>query len=337
MTKELFCTVIDKAVVHLTTRKTDDKTLSIGFQGGEPTLSGLEFFENAVEYVKKAVPSDIKVSFFIQTNGMLIDDEWAKFFYKNKFLIGLSVDGNREMHDKNRLDVNGSGTHKRVAESTRILSRHGCDFNILTVVTRGNARYPQKIYNYYKNMGFAFQQYIPCISPLDGSDTVFSLSAERYGEFLCRLFDLWYADVISGKVVYNREFENYIGVLLGKMPEECGMVGICSVQYLIESDGSVYPCDFYALDEYLLGNLSRDSFKKIDDERERIGFIERSRKVPDECRACRYYPLCRNGCYRNRDDGGKNRFCSAYRKFFDYALPRMQEIARRLATGNFIK
>lgn len=337
MTSELFCKIIDKAIVHLTTCNTNDKTLSIGFQGGEPTLSGLDFFRGAVDHVKRAVPSGISVSFFIQTNGILLDEEWARFLCENKFLVGLSFDGNREMHDKNRIDADGEGTHRRVAESARLLARYGCDFNILTVVTRENARYPQRIYNYYKNMGFAFQQYIPCISPLDGSDTVFSLSAQRYGDFLCRLFDLWYADVISGRVIYNREFENYIGVLLGRMPEECGMAGVCSVQYLIESDGSVYPCDFYALDEYLLGDLSHDSFEKIDLERERIGFIERSRGVPDECRACRYYPLCRNGCYRNRDESEKNRFCLAYKKLFDHALPRMQDIARRLAAGNFAK
>jgi len=333
MTKELFALIIDKAVAHLTSQNNPDRNLSIGFQGGEPTLSGLDFFRFAVRCVKDTVPKEINVAYFLQTNGMTVDEEWAKFFKENNFLIGLSIDGNGELHDKNRIDANGAGTYKRVNESARILKKYGCDFNILTVVTRETARYPQKIYNYYKRLGFPFQQYIPCISPLDGEETVFALTADRYGDFLCKLFDMWYADVMSGNIIYNREFENYVGILLGRVPEECGMVGVCSVQYLIESDGSVYPCDFYALDECLLGNLSSDSFADIDRERERTGFIERSRKLPDECMSCKYLPLCRGGCYRNRDNSGKNRFCLAYKRFFAYALPKLQSVARMIANA----
>ena len=333
MSKEFFALIIDKALSHLSLQNCRDRNLSIGFQGGEPTLSGLEFFRFAVKYVSDKTPKEIKVAYFLQTNGMTVDEEWARFFKENNFLIGLSMDGNSELHDKNRIDERGAGTHKRVNESARILRKYGCDFNILTVVTRDTARYPQKIYNYYKKLGFSFQQYIPCISPLDGEDTVFALTPERYGDFLCKLFDVWYDDVVHGRAVYNREFENYIGILLGRPPEECGMAGVCSVQYLIESDGSVYPCDFFALDEYMLGNLSTDSFSDIDGKRERIGFIERSKKLPGDCEACRYLPLCRGGCRRNRNEDGKNRFCLAYKKFFEYALPRLQNIARAVANS----
>lgn len=330
MTKELFSIIVDKAVEHLVFQNGSDKNLSIGFQGGEPTLSGLEFFKYAVEKTKNALPSEYTVSYFIQTNGIGIDDEWASFFKENNFLVGLSIDGTSELHDKNRVDVNGTGTHKRVNDAARILKKHGCDFNILTVVTREIARYPQKIYGYYKRLGFDFQQYIPCISPLNGEQTPYALTPERYATFLCRLFDLWYADLVTGNPVYNREFENFVGILLGRHPEECGMVGVCSVQYLIESDGSVYPCDFYALDDHYLGNLSSDSFADIDKARETLGFIERSRKLSDECKSCTYLPLCRGGCYRNRDKDGKNRFCLAYKRFFDYALPRLSNVARTI-------
>ena len=329
MSAELFRTIIEKAVAHL--QATRDNTLSIGFQGGEPTLAGLPFFRSAVEAVRALAPRSVRVSFFLQTNGIAVDDEFAAFFAQNRFLIGLSLDGPSEIHNLHRLDPEGSGTQKTVLRAAAILKKHNCEFNILTVVTKECARHPQQIYRFFQKQGFTYQQYIPCIAPLDGTEMPYALTAEEYGSFLCRIFDLWYNDVAAGKQVYHREFENYVGILLGRPPEECGMVGCCSLQYLIESDGLVYPCDFYALDDHLLGDLKTDDFKGIDEKRKEMRFIERSYILPDECRKCEYVSLCRGGCYRNRDESGKNRFCAAYRTFFPYALPRMLDLAKRLA------
>ena len=313
------------------------RTLSLGFQGGEPTLAGLGFFRAAVESVARRNVNNIPVSWFLQTNGTLIDEEWANFLAKNHFLVGLSLDGTPEMHDKNRITAGGKGTHSSVLRAARYLRQAGAEFNILTVLTGDNARSPEKLYNYYKKQGFVWQQFIPCIAPLETADDVagdndisdasHALSAGRYGDFLCRLFDLWYADIMAGKHVYNREFENWIGILAGVEPEDCGMRGTCSEQYLIESDGSVYPCDFYALDEFLIGNVLTDSFEEIDEKREKIGFIAGSTTLSPECHECRWAPLCRGGCRRNRDENGKNRFCEAYRRLFDHAAPRMAALA----------
>lgn len=313
------------------------RTLSLGFQGGEPTLAGLGFFRAAAESVARRNVNNIPVSWFLQTNGTLIDEEWANFLAKNHFLVGLSLDGTPEMHDKNRITAGGKGTHSSVLRAARYLRQAGAEFNILTVLTGDNARSPEKLYNYYKKQGFVWQQFIPCIAPLETADDVagdndisdasHALSAGRYGDFLCRLFDLWYADIMAGKHIYNREFENWIGILAGVEPEDCGMRGTCSEQYLIESDGSVYPCDFYALDEFLIGNVLTDSFEEIDEKREKIGFIAGSTTLSPECHECRWAPLCRGGCRRNRDENGKNRFCEAYRRLFDHAAPRMAALA----------
>lgn len=322
-------TIIERALVYISSlSERRARTLSLGFQGGEPTLAGLGFYRCAVDAVKRFNSAKIPVSWFLQTNGMHIDREWAIFLAENHFLAGLSLDGTSDLHDKNRIRSNGGGTHSAILRAARILREAGADFNIITVLTGDNARSPQKLYNYFKKQGFIWQQYIPCIAPLGCGDTVWTLTPEKYGDFLCRLFDLWYDDLTSGmKRVYNREFENWIGILAGIEPEECGMRGICSEQYLIESDGSVYPCDFYALDEYCLGNILTDSFVQIDKKREEIGFISASLLLPDECRECQWLPLCRGGCRRNRDENGKNRFCEAYKKFFTHALPRMQHLA----------
>lgn len=329
LSEELFDTIVDRAITHM--KDTGDRALSIGFQGGEPTLVGLPFFRHAVAYVKEKKPPSLRVEYFLQTNGSRIDDDWAAFLKEHGFLVGLSLDGNAEIHDKFRLDTAGKGTQKSVIRAAEILKKHGCDFNILTVITEDVARHPVKVYNYYKKLGFTYQQYIPCISPLDGEALPFELSAGDYGKFLCTLFDLWYKDVVAGETVYHREFENYIGILLGKYPEECGMIGRCSIQYLIESDGSVYPCDFYALDACHLGSVQKNSFREIDEARTALGFIERSTHLPDACMNCPYGILCRGGCYRNRDENGKNRFCEAYQMLFRHALPRMQHLAQMIA------
>lgn len=321
--------IIKKALKHvhsLPSRRM--RTLSLGFQGGEPMLAGLDFFRSVTASVARLNTDHIPVSYFLQTNGTHITAEWADFLAKNHFLVGISLDGTAEFHDKNRIRPDGGGTHSSVLRATRILREAGVEFNILTVVTGENARSPQKIYNYYQKQGFLWQQYIPCIAPLNGGNTAYALTDQRYGEFLCRLFDLWYADITSGRqAIYNREFENWVGIIAGIEPEDCGMRGICSQQYLIESDGNVYPCDFYALDEYLLGNLITDDFEDIDRKREEIGFIPGSTRLADECHECKWLSLCRGGCRRDRDEEGKNRFCAAYKKLFDHAYPRMCRLA----------
>lgn len=332
MTEKSADTIISKAIERASSPE-GDGSLSLGFQGGEPMLAGLDFYRHVAGFVRENNPHTIPVFFFLQTNGTLITPEWADFFRSEGFLIGLSLDGVPETHDRNRTDRKGSGTHSSVMKAARILAKHGVDFNVLTVLTQDSARSPEKIYNFYKKNGFYWQQYIPCIAPLGGEDTVFSLSAERYGTFLCRLFDLWYADFEAGKQVYNREFENWAGIIAGRQPEDCGMRGICSPQYLVEADGSVYPCDFYALDAYLLGNLTVDGFDDVDAKRKELGFIEASEVLSDECLGCKWRSLCRGGCRRNRDERGLNRFCGAYKTFFEHAYPRLRNVAEVIARG----
>lgn len=307
-------------------------SVSFGFQGGEPTLAGLGFFRSAVDTVKELNRGPdgrklVSVSWFIQTNGMLIDREWAGFLAENGFLTGLSMDGIPEIHDKNRVKPDGKGTHGAVMKAAKLLRDAGAEFNILTVLTGETARSGRKIYNFYKKNGFVWQQYIPCVAPLGGEDTVWTLGAARYGDFLCDIFDLWYNDVTSEREVYNREFENWVGILAGIEPEDCGMRGVCSPQYLIEADGSVYPCDFYALDEYLIGNILTDSFDEIEKKRRETGFIAASEKLPEKCLGCEWLSLCRGGCRRNRGPDGLNRFCGAYERFFPYAIERMRRLA----------
>ncbi len=312
---------------------------TIAFQGGEPTLAGLDFFRQAVALAKEWNVNRCWVHFAIQTNGMLLDDEWCAFFAENRFLVGISLDGTKETHDQNRVDAEGNGTYGKVLNSIRLLEKHQVDFNILTVLTSGNCRSFRKIYQHYKRNNWNYQQYIPCLDPmreLRGGHP-WSLTPERFEQYLKTAFDCWYQDAMEGDKKYHRYFDNLLLIMNGQPPEACGMGGRCTMQYVVEADGSVYPCDFYMLDEYRLGNLNIDSIETIDAKRKEIGFIDRS-VIPDpDCLSCQWRALCRGGCRRDRDyfEQGieKNYYCSAYRSFFEYAYPKLYRLYQKLKTS----
>lgn len=320
------------------TLKAAEKECTIAYQGGEPTLIGLPFYQKSVELQKKYRTNRLVIHNAIQTNGICLDEEWARFFAENHFLVGLSLDGTRETHNAYRKDSDGKNTFDHVLQTARMLEQYGVDYNILTVVhaqTVGNA---EKIYRFYQRCGFRYLQFIPCLDPLGErpGSREYSLSPKAYGGFLKRLFDLWYRDLHTPRAVSIREFENYIQILLGYPPESCSMRGQCGVQYVVESDGSVYPCDFYVLERYRLGNLCEDTFAELEKKREQLGFLEEAREPDPACKSCQYFFLCRGGCKRYREpfrQGSyqRNVFCEAYQDFFSYTLERMMSLARQLA------
>ena len=328
MSLDTMTLMVDKALAYA------DGACSFTFQGGEPSLAGLEFFQALSDYINGHFnPKHIQVSYSFQTNGYALDEEWARWFAQNHVLVGVSLDGPKEIHDRHRMDHMGKGTFQRVMASIRLLERHGVDYNILTVVSAANARRGRQVYDFFKKNGFRYQQYIECLDPLGempgGCD--YSLTPERYEVFLKSLFDAWYLDMKAGRYVYNRYFENLMMILAGQEAESCALRGCCGPQWVIEADGSVYPCDFYALDEWRLGNIRADSFEDMEKIRHELGFVEWSMRIPEECGSCRWFPLCRNGCRRNRElVTGKNYFCSAYQHFLEYAYPRLAEVYQLL-------
>lgn len=328
MRPETLKTIVKRALEETT------ELCTFGFQGGEPTLAGLEFFRLLIELEKQYNVNHVRISHSLQTNGMLIDEQWARFLAENHFLTGLSIDGPKAVHDALRPDAGQKGTHSRCLAAARLLKKHGAQYNVLSVLTRQLAAHPEKAYRFYRQQGFAYLQFIPCIDGLEqvhGSND-YSLDAGAYGKFLCRVFDLWYGDYVHGRYVSVRAFDNYIQMLAGRPPESCAMAGVCSPYPLIEADGAVYPCDFYARDEHLLGNIADLSFDELLAGTAAQHFAAPSHLVHPDCRDCRFFPLCRGGCRRDREPfaGGMpmcNPYCQAYKVFFAHALPRMQQIA----------
>ena len=335
MTEQVLRQVIEK------TLDSKEKHYTLSFQGGEPTLAGLDFFKAAVHFVNTFKGQCCQVSYAIQTNGLLLNEEWCAFLAENQFLAGVSLDGAKEIHDENRVDLQGKGTFNRVMKSLLLLRKFQVETNILTVVTPGVSRHFRKIFSFFEANSLFYQQYIPCLDPLDETrgKRPWSLTPERYGEYLRTAFDCWYEKAMEGRKRYHRYFDNLLMIINGQLPEACGMGGVCGRQYAVESDGSVFPCDFYMLDGYLLGNLTKDTLKQIDDKRKDIKFIEQSAVHTQECRSCRWGFLCRGGCRRDRDyfeQGiGKNYYCESYQSFFAYAWPRLQSLYMKL-TGRML-
>ena len=306
---------------------------TFGFQGGEPTLAGIGFFKKVLEFQKKYNINNIQVINTLQTNGYLINDEWAQFFSENQFLIGISLDGIKEVHDSLRLDSKGMGTYSKVLNAIKLFDKYHVEYNILCVVNNFVARHPQKVYENLKK--YKYIQFIPCLNDFDCNPTKFSLTPERYTEFLNTTFKLYYNDFMSGNYVSVRNFDNYINMLAGKEPENCAMRGFCTCYFVIEADGSVYPCDFYVLDEWKLGDIHENSFSELKKNNLAYKFVQMSKFVDSECNNCKFYQLCRSGCRRERNilpDNtiGNNIFCESYKIFFEQNYQLMLEMVQKL-------
>ncbi|ONI41754.1 anaerobic sulfatase maturase [Candidatus Epulonipiscium fishelsonii] len=319
-----------KNIIRKTMLKAEH-SITYAYQGGEPTLRGLDFFKTAIKFQKQYNRNGIKVFNALQTNGYEIDESWCEFFRENNFLMGVSIDGTKEIHNAYRHNKAGEDTYEKVFSTTKLFDKYKVEYNILTVVNSIVAQNIEEIYFHYKKNGWHFQQYIPCLDPIGEvrGKNEYALSPQMFGKFMVDLFNLWYQDFKKGKQPYIRQFENYVGILNGYPPESCDMRGTCGIQTVVEADGSVYPCDFYMLDEYKLGNFNENQLEAINLERNKIGFIETSTKLSNKCMECKYLYICKGGCQRNRElnqGSYHNYLCNGYKIFFDETLEEMKKI-----------
>lgn len=329
MKEETLETLVREAIAYA------DGSLTFAFQGGEPTLAGLDFFQKAVELQQKYNNKKLQIENTIQTNGLLIDEKWARFLGDHHFLVGLSLDGPKKMHDRYCKDATGQDTFARIMHSVQLLEQYHVDYNVVTVVTNDTAKQASFLYKFWKRNHYPFVQFIPCMDEIKRQDgtperSIYAVEPEQYGKFLCELFDLWYADFAAGETMDIRMFSNLAQMAAGYPAEECGMNGCCNCYFVVEGDGSVYPCDFYCMDEWKLGTVN-DGFVQMKTSEKAKAFVEASRPVCAACQECPYFSLCRGGCRRWREpfvDGkpGLNQLCSAYRMFFAHAAERMERL-----------
>ena len=309
---------------------------SFTFQGGEPTLAGLDFYRQVITFQKKYSRDGLRVVNAIQTNGYLIDEAWAAFLSENRFLVGISLDGPAEYHNRNRKDTAGKNTWNRVMHAINLFQKYHVSYNVLCVVTGEQAKSTDRLYHFFRKQNIHWLQFIPCMEPLfeERGRQKYHLSPEQYGDFLIRIFDQWYADLQKGLYISIRHLDNWISLLLGECPEACNMSGKCSVQFVIEANGNVYPCDFYVLDRWYLGNVHEETMQECISCRNAQEFVEVSMQLPQECKNCVWRGICRNGCRRDRistnqepNSIGRNYYCFSYRTFFEARWKELENAA----------
>ena len=297
----------------------DGESVAFAFQGGEPTLAGLDFFKGFTDTVNRLNIKKSPVFYSIQTNGTLIDGEWASFFKENSFLTGLSLDGDLD-GNKFRKKPSGQNSFYRILSTAELLKKYDVDFNILTVLTGYCADNAEKIYRFFRSRGFRYLQFIPCLRPFGSSeDSELYMTEEQYGKFLCKVFNLYVKDYVKGNYMSVRYFDNLVRLYLGQKTEQCGICGHCTHQFVCESSGNIYPCDFYCTDEYLLGNIKDSDFCEMANSDTARSFIMESLSLDERCKSCKVFPLCRGGgCKRLKESED---YCLSYKTFFENCLP----------------
>lgn len=304
---------------------------TFSWQGGEPTLMGLDFFKKAVEAeIKYGSPGTV-VANALQTNAVLLDRRWAEFLAEYRFLVGASVDGPARLHDYYRKDVHGKGTHARVMQATQTLRAHGVEVNALVLLNDRNVKEPDEVYNFLKDNEFYFMQFVPCIEPGGkGIPAPFSITPEDYGEFLVRVFDLWVADFPGVSV---RDFDDLLLRELGRPPGTCMVSDHCADYVVIEHNGDAFVCDFFVTGRWRLGNILETPLEEI----ARSELLEQFRNAKAElgakCSGCEFLGHCYGGCQKHRVALGgvstePSYFCTAYKMLFKHALPQMPALAR---------
>jgi uncharacterized protein len=303
--------------------------ITVAFQGGEPVLAGLSWFEHFIEGMESR-RGKVKVNYALQTNGLLIDTDWAEFLHANNFLTGLSLDLLERFHDANRQDVTGQGTWERCRKAQNFLEEANAQYNILTVLTNEIAAEPDKVWNAIRRENIRFIQFIPCLNEMDSdSFSPLTLRPSRFASFYTRLYRHWLEELEGGNHISVKLFDDTMDIFFRGIPSVCGSGGHCHVQFVVEADGSVYPCDFYVLDQYRIGNLTQETLSEIFNHPVMGAFIK-GEEPAAFCDSCPYFRFCGGGCKRMRGTmyyQPPSPICG-YRLFLDKCLPSMEQAAR---------
>ncbi|MGE5610200.1 MAG: anaerobic sulfatase maturase [Bacillota bacterium] len=334
----------------------DVPEVNFAWQGGEPTLMGLEFFKRVVE-LQRQYANGKRITNALQTNGTLLDDAWCEFLREQQFLIGLSIDGPRELHDRYRLDKKGQPTFDRVMHGMGLLKKHGVDFNTLCVVNRANSQKPLDVYRFLKTEGSGFIQFIPLVERLGGEEGLaeppllkvlnppptsssgsvapWSVEPLAFGEFLCEIFDEWVRQDVGR--VFVQLFDVQLGIWMGMPSTLCVFGETCGSAVALEHNGDLYACDHYVYPRYKLGSIMDANLRELVDSPQQQAFGQEKRDtLPRFCRECDVRFACNGECPKHRfmrspnGEAGVNYLCAGYKRFFHHIDPYMKTMAQLL-------
>ncbi|MBI4832727.1 MAG: anaerobic sulfatase maturase [Candidatus Lindowbacteria bacterium] len=319
--------------------------VTIAWQGGEPTLMGLDFFRKSIEYERKYLKPGCAIQNTIQTNGTLIDEEWRRFLHENQFLVGLSLDGPKELHDAYRMDKAGRSVFDRVMRAVRLKQQHKVEFNILATVNAANADHPSEVYRFFRDeVGAQFIQFIPIVERdnesgfVEGTTiTERSVRPEQYGRFLCCVFDEWVRRDV-GRVFVNH-FDAALASWAGAPPAICTTAPTCGFAMVLEHNGDLYSCDHFVEPNYLLGNIMERSLVELAASSRQHAFGQNKRDaLPRCCSECEVLFACHGECPKNRfletpdGESGLNYLCAGLKAFFahiDHPMKLMADLLRQ--------
>ncbi|WP_423799785.1 anaerobic sulfatase maturase [Neobacillus sp. SAB-20_R2A] len=310
---------------------------SFAWQGGEPLLAGLDFFKQVVFLQAKYAPKNTIISNSLQTNATLITEDWARFFKQYNFLIGISLDGPKEINDARRVTGHGKGSFDRVMRGIDYLRKHHVDFNILTVIHQDNVGRAKELMEFYQQEGFSHVQFIPCMdfrAQEPNKPGQYLITPEQYGQFLCEAFDIWYNDGNPNRSV--RFFDNILSAYLHQEAELCIHRQTCPKTLILEQNGDAYPCDFYINDDYKLGNVGQNSLIDILNSPKYDDFLGLKPTLPEKCKSCEFLKLCHGGCPRNRawsqadETVNPDYFCESYMQVYKHGHERMERLAESI-------
>ncbi|MBU0486056.1 MAG: anaerobic sulfatase maturase, partial [Proteobacteria bacterium] len=320
------------------------REISFAWQGGEPMLTGLDFFELAVSLQQKYCPTGKTITNIIQTNGTLVDQKWCEFFKKNSFLIGISLDGPEEMHDRYRVDKTGQPSFAKVSQAIELFRIHGVEFNTITVVNHHNSQDPLQIYDFLKAIGSDYLQFIPLVEirknkSANSDDYIVSersVSPADYGNFLCTIFDQWVSNDV-GKV-FVQLFDAALGLWYTGHSSLCTFANSCGNNLVLEHNGDLYSCDHYVSPDLVLGNIMFAKITSLLAGKKQAKLSRRKQhSLNDLCRQCDVFHLCHGGCPKNHlpigqdENIGRNYLCTGYKQFFRHIAPQMEEMCQLLA------
>lgn len=347
MSKE---TLRDLTKQYIEAQPPGTKEINFGWQGGEPTLMGLDFFRLALKYQQEYARPGLKITNALQTNATLLDDSWGKFLKKHDFLVGVSVDGPMKIHDKFRKSKKNAGSFEQVRKGIEILQRYQVEHNFLCVINSHNGNHPQKVYKALKKLGAIHIQFIPIVehnyfegqAGIRGRNGVaseqvivsgLSVAPDQFGKFLNRVFDEWQENDVGKIFVQN--FENVVARLMGSPPTMCVHAIKCGRNLVVEHDGTLFSCDHFVYPEFKLGNIINTSLSDMVDGTKQIDFGNtKTDKLCSDCKKCSFLQLCHGGCPSHRISSihgemeNRNYLCKGYIKFYQHSIGRLTEIAQ---------
>lgn len=316
-------------------------SVTVAWQGGEPTLMGLEFYKRATKLVEKYKKSGTHIEHTIQTNGTLLDDEWCAFFRENNYLVGISLDGPPEFHDTFRKNKVGDSVYDQVMKGIALLQKHTVEFNVLTTVNAANVKHPLKLYSFLRDdLKIKFIHFIPVVETGKDRQNVkeFSLKPGEYGDFLNSIFDEWIQKDVGE--VFVQMFDTALASWAGAPQTACVFAPTCGTALIMMPDGAVYSCDHFADSNHCLGTISKTHLSElVSSEKQRLFGESKQTTLPEECKECAYLFACQGGCPKNRfvhtknNSESKNYLCSDYKAFFEHIDTPMQKMTSLLRQG----